>query len=80
MSITSPQIHNDLVLELTEMLFEVSDGPDPSVLVVLESMAVRIIILCVKENPQIDKKLLLNTFLNGIKQRVMAEKVIEFNA
>jgi hypothetical protein len=62
------------------MLFEVSDGPDPSVLVVLESMAVRIIILCVKENPQIDKKLLLNTFLNGIKQRVMAEKVIEFNA
>lgn len=80
MSITSPQIHNDLVLELTEMLFEVSDGPDPSALVVLESMAVRIIILCVKENPQIDKKLLLNTFLNGVKQRVMAEKVIEFNA
>jgi len=68
MSITS-QIHNELVIELMEMLFEVSHGVNSSAMIVIESMAVRIIVLAAKEN-NLDQKLLLNTFLNGVKKRV----------
>jgi len=79
MLIKSAKIHNDLVLELMNNLFEVTDGPNSSAMVIIESIAVRIILLCAKENG-INPKQLLQAFVEGVRQRVMSENVNRLNS
>jgi hypothetical protein len=72
------QRHNEILLELSETLYDAVDGPNSSAMLIVESLAVRTIILSANES-NITKGKLLKTLLEGIKNRVQGENFPNFN-